>query len=196
MSVLAFGGNRRVYPARMNIPLRRPLTVADYLAWADSQPERQRTELINGQIVLMPAERLTHNRVKNAVYLALVQAVRSAGVDGEMLSDGMTVRIDEHTVYEPDALIYCGEKLPDSAMLIAAPVIVVEVLSPSTAHSNTSAKLIGYFKLASVAHYLVVDPDTRSLTHHARARNPVTLRPVQSNLTHRAFRSPWRTCSR
>jgi Uma2 family endonuclease len=159
----------------MNIPLRRPLTVADYLAWADSRSEPQRTELINGQVVPMPPERLTHNRVKNAVYLALIQSVRSAGIDAEVLSDGMAVRIDEHTAYEPDALIYCGEKLPDSAMLIADPVVVVEVLSPSTAHSDTSAKLIGYFKLPSVAHYLVLDPATRSLTHHARGRDPVTI---------------------
>jgi Uma2 family endonuclease len=50
-----------------------------------------------------------------------------------------------------------------------APVIVVEVLSPSTAHTDTSAKLIGYFKLPSVRHYLVIDPENRSVTHHTRA---------------------------
>lgn len=159
----------------MNIPLRRPLTVADYLGWADAQPRRQRTKLINGQIVPTPAERAAHNRVKGAVYLALVEAVKRAGVDCEALPDGMAVRIDDHTAYEPDAQVYCGTKLASSAMLVPAPVIVVEVLSPSTAHSDTSAKLIGYFKLPSVVHYLVLDPDTRSATHHKRSQEPVTL---------------------
>jgi hypothetical protein len=28
-----------------------------------------------------------------------------------MLPDGMTVRIDETTAHEPDALVYCGERL-------------------------------------------------------------------------------------
>jgi Uma2 family endonuclease len=52
-------------------------------------------------------------------------------------------------------------KLPD-------PIIVVEVLSPTSVHMDTSAKLIGYFKLPSVRHYLVIDPDVRTVTHHAR----------------------------
>ena len=45
---------------------------------------------------------------------------------------------------------------------------IVEVKSPSTAHMDTSAKLIGYFKLPSVCHYLFVDPDARKVTHHRR----------------------------
>jgi Uma2 family endonuclease len=159
----------------MTVPLRRPLTVADYLAWAGTQPQKQRTELINGQIVPLPAERVTHNRVKGAVYLALVQAVKKAGIDCEALPDGVTVRIDEHISYEPDSQVYCGARLPPEAMLVPSPVVVVEVLSPTTAHSDTSAKLIGYFKPPSVSHYLVLDPDARSAAHHTRNRPPLTL---------------------
>ena len=48
------------------------------------------------------------------------------------------------------------------------PVIVVEILSPSSIHMDTSAKLIGYFKLESVRHYFVIDPDARTVTHHRR----------------------------
>jgi Uma2 family endonuclease len=46
------------------------------------------------------------------------------------------------------------------------------VLSPTTGHHDTSAKLIGYFKLPSVAHYLVLDPENRSVTHYTRAGTP------------------------
>jgi len=53
-------------------------------------------------------------------------------------------------------------KVPDS-------VIVVEVVSPTSAHSDTSAKLIGYFRLPNVKHYLIIDPDARTVTHHSRA---------------------------
>jgi Uma2 family endonuclease len=45
-------------------------------------------------------------------------------------------------------------------------------LSATTAHSDTSAKLIGYFKLQSVAHYLVLDPDARTVTHYVRDGTP------------------------
>ena len=85
------------------------MTVDEYLAWSERQSERRRTELINGQIVTMPSERVVHSRVKGSVHLALLRAVRAAGLPCEALPDGPTVRIDEHTAYEPDALVYCGE---------------------------------------------------------------------------------------
>jgi Uma2 family endonuclease len=151
------------------------MTVDEYLAWSDSQSERQRTELINGQVVTMPAERLLHTSIKASVFLALRQAIEAAGLPCKALPDGPGVRIDEHTVYEPDALVYCGSPPPPTSMLIPNPVVLVEVLSPTTSHSDTSAKLIGYFKLPSVAHYLIVDPDARTVTHHRRGRVPNVL---------------------
>jgi Uma2 family endonuclease len=66
-------------------------------------------------------------------------------------------------------LLRVGPPLAPHQLKIGDPVVVVEVLSPSTAHTDTSAKLIGYFRVPSVHHYLVVDPDARSVTHHARS---------------------------
>ena len=151
------------------------MSVEEYLAWSNSQSERQRTELINGQIVTIPAERLLHTSMKASVFIALRQAIAVAGLPCEALPDGPGVRIDDHTVYEPDALVYCGGAPPPTSMLIPNPVILVEVLSPTTRHSDTSAKLIGYFKLPSVAHYLIVDPDARTVTHHRREAVPSAL---------------------
>ena len=148
------------------------MTVEEYLAWSDSQSERRRSELINGQIVTMPAERLLHTSVKASVFLALSRAIEIAGLPCTALPDGPGVRIDDHTVYEPDALVFCGGAPPPTSMLIPNPVILVEVLSPTTSHTDTSAKLIGYFKLPSGAHYLIVDPDDRTVTHYARNSPP------------------------
>ncbi len=152
----------------MNIELRRHMTVSDYLAWAEAQGDGPRTELINGQIVAMSPERLGHNRVKNAARDALHNALIAARIKGEVFTDRVAVPIDDYTAYEPDVLVYCGYPLPDTDLKVTDPVIVVEVISPSSAHTDTSAKLIGYFKLASVRHYLVIDPDGRTVTHHAR----------------------------
>ncbi len=159
----------------MNVALRHAMTVDEYLAWSEAQSERRRTELINGQIVTMPSERVLHSRVKGRVHVALSRAVRAAGLPCEALPDGPAVRIDEHTAYEPDALVYCGEAPAPDSLLITNPVIIVEVLSPTTAHSDTSAKLIGYFKLPSVAHYLIIDPDARTVTHYTRGGTPSLL---------------------
>ena len=53
----------------------------------------------------------------------------------------MAVEIDEHTIYEPDALVRCGTPLPPDAIKLNDPVIVVEVLSPSTSARDPGAKL-------------------------------------------------------
>jgi Uma2 family endonuclease len=53
----------------MNVALRTPLTVDDYLAWARTPSDPPRTELINGQIVPISPERVAHNRAKGKVYL-------------------------------------------------------------------------------------------------------------------------------
>jgi Uma2 family endonuclease len=47
-------------------------------------------------------------------------------------------------------------------------VVVVEVLSPSNAMQDLRDKLQGYFRVPSIRHYLIVDPDKRLIIHHAR----------------------------
>jgi Uma2 family endonuclease len=153
----------------MNIALRKVMTVEDYLDWASAQSEQPRTELINGQIVAMSPERVAHNLTKGAVFIALRQAMAEARIVGQVFNDGLTVQIDDYTAYEPDASVRCGASVSPTEMKITDPGIVVEVVSPSSAHTDTSAKLIGYFKLNSVRHYLVIDPDSRIVTHHSRA---------------------------
>jgi Uma2 family endonuclease len=98
-----------------------------------------------------------------------------------MLPDGLTVRVEATKAYEPDALVYCGPELPPSAIEVPEPVIVVEVLSPSTRRIDAAAKLAGYFRVPSVAHYLIVDPNDPLIVHHARgAGETIITRVVRS----------------
>ncbi len=150
----------------MGVLPQKRMTVDEFLAWAEGQPGRY--ELYNGIVYAMSPERAAHAEAKHAVANALASAIARAKLGCWMLPDGMTVRIDEDTAHEPDALVYCGPKLPRDAIEVPNPVIVAEVLSPSTRHIDASAKLAGYFKLASVHHYLILDPEKRLLIHHAR----------------------------
>jgi Uma2 family endonuclease len=52
------------------------------------------------------------------------------------------------------------------------------VLSPSTRHIDASLKISGYFRLPSVMHYLIVDPDGPPVIHHARANDAILTRIV------------------
>ena len=68
-----------------------------------------------------------------------------------------------------DALVHCGKEAAPSALEIPNPVIVVEVLSPSTQRVDTSKKVAGYFRLPSVAHYIIVDLELRLMLHYTRS---------------------------
>jgi Uma2 family endonuclease len=144
----------------------RKLTVDEFLKWSEMTPGR--FELLHGQIIEMQAERRIHAKIKFKVQTALQSAIGKAGLACEMLPDGMTVRIDKDTAFEPDALIYCGPALPPSVIEVPKPVIVVEVLSPSTKNIDSSEKLDGYFQLPSIMHYLIVHPEKLPVIHHAR----------------------------
>jgi Uma2 family endonuclease len=149
------------------------MTVDEYLAWAEGQPGR--FELYAGTVYAMSPERARHGEIKFNVQAALLSGIRRAALPCHMLPDGMTVRIDDSTAHEPDALVYCGLKLLDSALEVPNPIIVVEVLSPSTRRIDASLKLAGYFRVSSVAHYLIVDPDEPLIIHHARGSQDTIL---------------------
>ena len=151
----------------MSVVPKLRMTVDEYLAWAVGQPGRY--ELVNGAVVGMSPENAGHAERKAAVHAALLAEIRARGLSCYVLPDGMTVRIDDATAYEPDAVVYCGAKLPSVAVEVPNPILVVEVLSPSTRHIDLSAKLADYFRLPSIAHYLIVDPEKPRVIHHARS---------------------------
>jgi Uma2 family endonuclease len=142
------------------------MTATEFLAWAATLAEPWRYELVAGEVVAMPPLRSGHALVKARVWRALDDAVRAGGLPCAAYPDGMAVEIDERTVYEPDALVRCGAPLDDDAVKILDPVIVVEVLSPSSEARDAGANLADYARVPSIRHYLIVDPKSRAVVHH------------------------------
>lgn len=142
------------------------MTAEEFVVWAEGQPGRH--ELVDGEVFAQAAERAAHAKAKGAAFVALKDAVRRTGAPCHVLPDGMAVRVDATTVFEPDAQLYCGPEIPPDTLFVEAPLIVVEVLSPSTGRNDALGKLVGYFRIASVAHYLIVDPDSPLVIHHRR----------------------------
>src|SRR4051794_40104665 len=144
------------------------MTADEFIEWAMGLPDGERYELVGGELVAMPPERAMHTRTKGRVYRALGDAVERASLPCEAFADGMSVQVDADTVYEPDALVRCGEPVHEDTVKISDPVIVVEVISPSSRGQDTGAKFEDYFRLLSVRHYLVVNARKRSIVHHHR----------------------------
>ena len=142
------------------------MTRAEYRAWAQQQTTG-RYERVNGVVVAMAPERAGHNIRKAVTWQTLRRAVQAAGLPCEVYTDGMTVEVDDSD-YEPDAVLHCGDKLPDDAVVVPNPLVIVEVLSPSTSSTDRAWKLGEYFKLPSLRHYLIIWADQQQIAHHRR----------------------------
>ena len=152
----------------MNVALPRSLDVDQFLAWAVQQ-EQGKFELIDGVVVMQQSQQWGHAKVKASMYVALSQAVGAAGAAFYVAPDGPTVRISKRRAFVPDALVAPLPEPARDSLEIPNPIIVVEVLSPSTAHIDMTAKLRGYFQVPSIQHYLIVDPNSSTITHHKRS---------------------------
>jgi Uma2 family endonuclease len=152
------------------------MTADEFLAWAESVPkEAGRFELWDGEVIVkhgpagqMNAERSQHWEVKGAIFTALREAIGRASLPCFAVTDGASVRLAKDRLVEPDALVYCGEKVPRDSFEVPHPIIIVEVLSPGSAGMDVGWKLQSYFELASVQHCLIIDPDKPLVMHHSR----------------------------
>jgi Uma2 family endonuclease len=149
------------------------MTVEEYLAWSEAQEGR--FELIDGVVYAQASERAAHAEMKLAVAIALTTALRGKRLECRAMVDGLGVRVGASTVFEPDALVYCGPKLPRDALLVDNPVIVVEVISPTSGRNDNTRKMAGYFNVPGIRHYLIVDPDDRLVVHHERRADGVVV---------------------
>ncbi len=168
---MAARGCKCYIPEMQSLP-NHIMTVDEFLPWAEAQG-RGRFELHDGHVIMMSPQRAAHWKSKLAVAIALRDAIKAAGLDCHAVPDGATVRVSAQTAFEPDALVYCGDEVPNSSLEVPNPVIVVEVLSPGTEATDMRDKLRGYFTVPSVHHYLIVDPEKRMIIHHARGSGDV-----------------------
>ena len=142
------------------------LTVAEYLKKYEGVEGRH--ELVDGEVIAMAAETVRHVRAKGRAYLAFQRAVERAKLDCEVFADGMTIKIDKWTAREPDVSVQCSPIENDDTLLLDEPVIVVEVISPSSEFRDVHRTLIEYFSVPSIQHYVIVDQFKKVVLHNQR----------------------------
>jgi Uma2 family endonuclease len=140
-----------------------PRTVEEFEAWHARQPERW--EFIGGQPRLMAPASMKHAIIKNNVGFALRQALADLGCTA--LIDGPQILTDEISAI-PDVVVTCAP-VDLSTPVIAEPVLIVEVMSPSSEADDAGRKWFSYRKLPSLKHYLVLSQDERAVQVHSRA---------------------------
>ncbi len=138
------------------LPRGRPLTRNDLDAMPD---DGHRYELVDGALVVTPAPTWRHQHV----VLELAVLLRSSGpADLEVLVAPFDVALSGDTVLQPDVLVARRRDLSEPELPVA-PLLAVEVLSPSTRRVDLTLKRSRY-EAAGCASYWVVDPDPPALT--------------------------------
>ena len=137
------------------LPRSRPLTRADLDAMPD---DGHRYELIDGTLIVSPAPSPRHQVVLLELYAVLRAACPA---DLIVLVAPLDVALSDSTVIQPDLLVARRSDLTDRDLPVA-PLLAVEVLSPSTRHIDLMLKR-SRFEAAGCPAYWVDDPDGPSL---------------------------------
>ncbi len=152
---------------RLNPQPPYPMTSDEFLVWANEH-DVARVELIDGEVVAMAGGTRGHSRIKGNVHAALQGGLPDNESPCASYIDGLSVVVTDRTTYIPDVVIDCATDQHDDDLIAKEPLIVVEVLSQSTSRNDTDRKLIGYFTVPSIIHYLIVDGFSRRVVHHRR----------------------------
>jgi Uma2 family endonuclease len=135
------------------------LKAADFLE-IDFGPDLK-AELDAGFVRMMAGGTRAHARVQANIMGELRNRLRGSGC--RPYGSDMAIRIDEYSVRYPDLSIICSDSASptdDKKKAFDAPIVVVEILSPSTAAYDQDVKLKDYQSLASVDTIVFADPDT------------------------------------
>ena len=140
-------------------PLYQPITADEFLAMNFGSDRK--FELSDGVIQMMTGGSDKHAHVAGNIYFALRTKLRGTGC--RPFNSDMGIRVTEHDVRYPDVSVVCR---PDwltapEAKAFADPVVLFEVLSPSTTTIDQGRKLEEYRCLPSVDTIVFVDPINR-----------------------------------
>jgi Uma2 family endonuclease len=130
------------------------MTVAEFLAW-DAPDASDRWELIDGEPVAMAPARPRHGMIAAETGRVLGNHL-AAHPRCRVVTDA-GVKPDDYNFRIPDLAITC-ERLGLDALLLAEPILIIEILSPSNAR-DTRAAVVGYMTIPSVREILVLHSD-------------------------------------
>ncbi|MGE0127279.1 MAG: Uma2 family endonuclease [Blastocatellales bacterium] len=140
----------------MGLPkLKEYWTVEEYLEFEKTSPVRH--EYVDGEIYAMAGESKNHNRIAFDLSSIINQHLSSDRC--EVFIENVKVKVSPSLYYYPDVVVTC---VPDTVIeneddyVIDDPVLIVEVLSKSTARTDRTEKLREYKNLPNLREYVIV----------------------------------------
>jgi Uma2 family endonuclease len=148
--------------------LKRKYTVEEYIELLKNSDER--FEYFDGEIFSMAAGKITHGAISSN----LIYAFRDKLNDRPCQVFGGDVAIKTARAYPfrlPDVSVICGEPLIEDFQgieMLVNPLLICEVLSPTTANYDREEKFMVYQGIESFQEYLLVEQDRPHVTRYVR----------------------------
>jgi Uma2 family endonuclease len=143
-------------------------TLEEYIELDKNSEERY--EYFNGEVFAMGGASLSHNRITKNIIRSLENKL--ADGDCEALPSDMRLKVPKAFPYRyPDAVVVCGEPQIETIQgqeMLVNPMLIVEVLSPTTEAYDRDKKFIAYQSIESFREYLLVAQDRAHVTQYVR----------------------------
>ena len=141
-----------------NDPSHKRWTAAE---WRDLPDDRNRYEIIDGELLVTPAPSWGHQYLAGHLYV-LIYTYLGVHKAGKVLHSPADVEFSDDTVVQPDIFVapLVDGRPPRSWTELGRLLLAIEVLSPSTARVDRTIKRIRYQR-AGIPEYWIVDGDAR-----------------------------------
>jgi Uma2 family endonuclease len=141
----------------MGYALAKPrMSAEEFLTWDAGQTLKH--EFLQGEVYLMAGGEDRNATVAGNLYIALRQQLR--GTPCRVYGSDVKLRVEAaDAFFYPDVMVTCSAVDLSDRLIKREPVLVAEVLSPSTAGYDRGRKFAAYRGLPSLVEYLLVDVD-------------------------------------
>jgi Uma2 family endonuclease len=143
------------------------LTPDEYLAFERGGDSKH--EYLAGRLYAMAGGSARHNRIAGSAFAALYAQLR--GRDCTVYPSDMRVHVTQTGLYTyPDITVVCGREqyLDDKEDTLLNPLVIIEVLSPSTEKYDRGKKFQHYRSILALREYLLIAQDEPRIEHFLR----------------------------
>ena len=133
------------------------MSPSDFLEWERNQEYKH--EYIGGEIFAMAGASINHNRILTNIIVSAGSYLKDQYCNIYPSDLRIAVK-SKNSFFYPDATIICGELQFDDEGLkdtVKNPVVIFEILSPSTEDYDIGKKLFFYMQIDSLHQYIIID---------------------------------------
>ena len=131
------------------------MSADEYLAWESQQEEKYEYE--NGKIIAMTGGTIPHSQIPLNLGALLLAHLRGKGCKIS-ISDAK-VLIQSRKYYYPDVVVSCDDRDRFSRDFLQYPVLIAEVLSPTTEARDRGIKQQSYMAINTLQAYILIDSE-------------------------------------